>query len=71
MTDKEIIQTFKRECGMSKKDWQRFCAHYATRDISSVIEYMKKIGYNVTNRFKKVFMRELCNQNHKKCETTS
>jgi uncharacterized protein with HEPN domain len=42
MTNNELILLFKRDSGMSEKDWKRFCTRYATRDILVAIECIKE-----------------------------
>lgn len=63
MSDKEIVLLFKKSCGMTDKEWHRFCSRYATRNISTIIEYIKElcsnVDFKITNRFKKYLQSEM------------
>lgn len=68
MTDKELILLFKKDSGMSEKEWERFCRRYASRDICTVVEIIKAFYSNadflITASFKNCLRREM--RNHSK-----
>lgn len=65
MSDKELILLFKKDSGMSDKDWQKFCQRYAGKDadISSVIETVKAMyqdaNFTIPASFKKALRAEI------------
>jgi len=63
MTNKEIIFLFKRKHEMNEREWYLFCNRYATRNVSSVITYIKALckeeGVMPTNSFRPQFIEEL------------
>lgn len=40
--DKELILLFKRDSSLTGTDWERFCRRYATRDVSTIVRYIKE-----------------------------
>lgn len=65
MTDKELILLFKKDSGMSEKEWKKFCQRYADKDadISSIIETVKTMyrdaDFTIPASFKKALQAEI------------
>lgn len=56
--DKELILLFKKDSSLMGVDWERFCRRYATRDISTIVEYIK-LRYQGTFRVSSSFADSL------------
>lgn len=41
MSEKELILLFKNETNLTGTDWERFCRRYATRDVSTIVAYIR------------------------------
>lgn len=65
MSDKELILLFKKDSGMSEKEWKKFCQRYAGKDtdISSIIETVKTMyqdaDFTIPASFKKALRAEI------------
>lgn len=63
MTDKEIILLFKEDSGMTEKQWRRFSKRYASRNVFTVIAYIREKGvkerYSLSKTFEDSLRAEL------------
>ena len=66
--DKELILLFKRDSSLMGVDWERFCRRYATRDVSTIVEYIK-LRYQGTFRVSASFTDSLKREMARVAET--
>lgn len=40
--EKELILLFKNDNCPTEADWKRFCRRYATRDVTTIVKYIRR-----------------------------
>lgn len=59
MTNKQILCRFKKDCGLSGTHWKRFCKRYVSRNVTTVMRFIRVQYGDVPSAFREHLIKEM------------